>query len=368
MHFKKLHLTNFKGYDKAQIKFHPQLNCIVGSNGAGKTNIMDGLYYSCFTKSYFTNSDQYVVKENTDFFRIESELEENDKSFKIVIKAPNSGRKSLEVNQVEIAKRTDFIGQFPAVMIAPDDNQIILGSSELRRKFMSACIGQYNPGYLNVLLPYQKLVRQRNATLKDFRKKGRTDETLLSVLDEQMISLGSLLFSHRKEFIRAFKPIFNRVHSELVKDAEDVSIDYQSQLDEFKMEYGLKSNRKKDLITARTNFGPHKDDLDFLINGQPLKSIGSQGQQKSYLVALKLAQYAIIKEKTKKLPFLFLDDLFDKFDENRVLKLIELIQSGEFGQVFMTDTHEDRIESLLKMHNLDHQLIKVTEGKISYGN
>ncbi|MEZ5002676.1 MAG: DNA replication and repair protein RecF [Chitinophagales bacterium] len=368
MFFKNLKLINFKGYENASVSFHPQLNCIVGQNGAGKTNLMDALYYSCFTKSYFSNSDQFVVKENTDFFRIECNLKADDKDCSIVIKAPGVGRKSLELNHVEIIKRTDFIGQFPAVMIAPDDNQIILGSSDLRRKFMSACIGQYNPDYLEVLLPYQKLVRQRNAALKEFRKKGRIDETLLTVLDEQMISLGALLFEYRKEFIKAFKPIFSEVHGNLVHNAEQVDIEYQSQLDVHSMENGLKVNKKKDLLTARSNFGPHKDDLDFLINGQPLKAVGSQGQQKSFLVSLKIAQYEIIKEKTRKLPFLFLDDLFDKFDETRVVKLIELIQQGSFGQVFITDTHEYRIESLLKLHNLEHQLIIVDKGNIGYGN
>ncbi len=368
MNFKNIHLVNFKCYNECNVDFHPLINCIVGANGAGKTNLMDALYYSCFTKSYFTNSDQFVIQENAAFFRIESLLKEDDKVYKVVVKAPLKGKKSLALNDVDIHKRTDFIGQFPAVMIAPDDNQIILGGSELRRKFMSASIGQYNSGYLKVLLPYQKIVRQRNAALKHFLKRGKVDETLLTTINEQMIYHGSLLYSHRKEFIKSFQPIFNSVHQDLVENSEKVSIQYQSKLDEMRFEIGLNENRRKDLATARSNFGPHKDDLLFRINGRPLKSVGSQGQQKSYLVALKLAQYQIIKDKTLKSPFLFLDDLFDKFDEYRILKLVELIKAGNFGQVFITDTHENRIESLLKKHNLEHQLIIVENANIKYGN
>ena len=333
----------------------------------GKTNLLDALYYSCFTKSYFSSSDQYIFKEGQRFFRIEGKIEKEGVAEELVIKMPVNGRKSLEINHVEVPRRLDYLGKFTGVMIAPDDNQIILGSSELRRKFINNCISQYRPGYLKVLLPYQKLVRQRNAALKQFLKKGRQDLVLLDTLDEQMVELGSLIYSHRKEFINNFLPVFLENHSALVGNKEAVNIDYDSQLNEVRMDVGLKQSRQKDLITARSNYGPHKDDLKFLMENQPIKNIGSQGQQKSFLVALKLAQYTLIKKNTNQDPFLFLDDLFDKFDESRVQLLIKLIKSNEIGQVFLTDTHPERIKNLLEQNNIEHLLIQVDDAVLSYG-
>lgn len=367
MIFKSIKATNFKGYHQIGVTFHPSINCIVGANGAGKTNLMDALYYSCFLKSYFTSSDQFVLKEAAQFFRLESKIDVNDKSHEIVVKMPAGGKKTLNFDGSDVTKRTAYLGKFPAVMIAPDDNQIILGGSELRRKFISACIAQYNMGYLQALLPYQKILRQRNAALKNFQKSGRVDETLLAAIDEQMIQHGNLLFSHRKEFINNFQPIFETIHQQLVNNSEPIEIAYKSQVEADRMEIGLQQNRQKDLITCRTNFGPHKDDLIFILKGQPLKSIGSQGQQKSYLLALKLAQYKLIQDKAKKNPFLFLDDIFDKFDEHRVLYLLAMLKNNQFGQVFITDTHEERVKSLLEKHNLDFQLIQVANGAIING-
>jgi len=339
----------------------------VGNNGMGKTNLLDALYYSCFTKSYFVNNDQLICKEGTSFFRIEGVIDDDENRQNFVVKMPINGKKSLEINQVELTRRLDYLGKFTGVMIAPDDNQIILGSSELRRKFISNCISQYRLGYLNVLLPYQNLIKQRNAALKQFQKRGKVDAVLLDTLDERMIEYGNLIFSHRKEFMKLFLPIFMKHHNFLVEDKEMVSIEYDSQLNEVRMEAGLVQSRQKDLITARSNFGPHKDDLKFLIHGQPLKSIGSQGQQKSFLVALKLAQYSLIKMQTNKSPFLFLDDLFDKFDQSRVDKLIELVRTDAIGQVFITDTHPKRIVDLLTKNQINYQLMSIDKAMLSYG-
>ena len=262
------------------------------------------MYYICFTKSYFSSSDQFTFKKDSDFFRIEAFLE-NEEASQVVIKAPVNGKKTIEVNNVPVSKRTDYLGKFNAVMIAPNDNLIILGGSELRRKFMSGSIGQYNSGYLQVLFQYQKILKQRNAALKQFQKRGRVDEVLLETLNEQLIESGSLVFSHRKEFIKAFLPLFNEKYRLVSDHSEKVAIEYMSSLDRDKLEQLLSMSKEKDLITCRTNQGPHKDDLVFKLNNQPLKSIGSQGQQKSFLMAFKLAQYDLIAYKTKKYPFYF---------------------------------------------------------------
>jgi DNA replication and repair protein RecF len=365
--FLSLKLTNFKGYENLSVDFHPKVNCIVGNNGMGKTNLLDALYYSCFTKSYFVSNDLFICKEGSSFFRIEGVIEDDGNHQKFAVKMPINGKKLLEINSVELTRRLDYLGKFTGVMIAPDDNQIILGASELRRKFISSCISQYRLGYLNVLLPYQNLIKQRNAALKQFQKKGKVDLVLLDTLDDRLIEFGNLIFSHRKEYMKLFLPIFNHYHQFLVGDKEVVSLEYESQLNEVRMEIGLNQSRQKDLITARSNFGPHKDDLKFLIHGQPLKSVGSQGQQKSFLVALKLAQYSLIKMQTQKAPFLFLDDLFDKFDQSRLDKLIELVRTEEIGQVFITDTHPKRIVDLLTQNAINYQLMTIDKGMLSYG-
>lgn len=367
MKFISLKLTNFKGYENLEVDFHPKVNCIVGNNGMGKTNLLDALYYCCFTKSYFISNDQLVCKNGSSFFRIEGKIEDEDYQHQAVIKMPINGKKSFEINRTEIVKRINYLGKFTAVMIAPDDNQIILGNSELRRKLINSSISQYSFDYLNILLPYQNLIKQRNAALKQFQKRGKIDALLLDALDEQLANFGNLIFNHRKAFIESFLPIFLKHHFFLVNDKEEVAIEYESQLNEMPMEIGLAQSRQKDLITARSNFGPHKDDLKFMINGQALKSSGSQGQQKSFLVALKLAQYTLIKEQTKKSPFLFLDDLFDKFDQSRVDKLIELVRSDAIGQVFITDTHPERIVALLNQNDMNYQLMRIENAKLSYG-
>ncbi|MCP4120380.1 MAG: DNA replication/repair protein RecF [Bacteroidetes bacterium] len=367
MHFDSIHLINYKCYIDARVDLHPMLNCIVGQNGAGKTNLMDALYYTCFAKSYFTHKDQFVLRKGADFIRLEANLQIDNADMKIAVKVPSSGKKEIIVNGQPVERLSEHAGKFPAVMIAPDDNQIILGGSELRRKFMDGCISQYSNGYLIALLKYHKLLKQRNAALKHFRRTGRTDEVLLDSLDLQMLPLAILLHEERKDFMKAFVPYFTARYADIAGKEELTTIDYRSELTSVNVKDLMEASRREDLAAGRTLIGPHRDDLVFRISGSPVKSVGSQGQQKSFLVALKMAQYALIEKKRGFKPFLFLDDLFDKFDAHRVEHLMRMVSEGYFGQVFITDTHEERVSGIVKKYNLEHRIIKIESATISNG-
>ena len=364
MIFQSIQLTNYKCYSHVAVDFHPTLNCIVGSNGAGKTNLLDALYYCCFTKSYFSSSDQYVIRYGVDFIRIDAQILDDDETLHVVIRTRAGESKSIDINDTPIGRRSDFIGKFNAVMIAPDDNQIILGGSEVRRKFMDGCIGQYDPIYLRNLLDNQKLLRQRNALLKQNLKTRNLDRVLLETLDERLVLHGDLIHHARKTFTHEFFPVFIDKFNTIAGLEEEVEIEYFSQLQKGSMSNLMKGNLEQDILTGRSSIGPHKDDLKFSIFNRPLKITGSQGQQKSFLVALKLAQYDIIERHKKQKPFLFLDDLFDKFDNERVAHIMELVQQGHFGQVFITDTNEERMVDILKKYNLEHRMIPIKNAGI----
>lgn len=364
MIFQSIKLTNFKCYASADVAFHPSLNCIVGNNGSGKTNLLDALYYCCFTKSYFYGTDQFVYRDGSDFFRIDARLEADGEQYRAEIKAPLNGSKQIVLNGAAVARRSDYIGRFNAVMIAPDDNQIILGGSEGRRKFMDGSIGQYDAEYLRNLIRYQKLLRQRNALLKQFRKTGRMDSILLETLDERLSAGGETIYHARKTFIGEFVPLFLKAFHGVAGAGETPRVEYASQLDEDRLEDLLERHREDDKAAGRTGFGPHKDDLKCFVFDRPIKQTGSQGQQKSFLVALKLAQYELIETKRGQKPLLFLDDLRDKFDPVRTGHILSMISENRFGQVFITDTSSDRLTAILKNHNLDYSLFRIDDAQI----
>lgn len=349
------------------MSFHPALNCIVGPNGAGKTNLMDALYFSCFTKSYFTSQDQFVLREGAPFLRVVGRIETEDGVDELVVKMPAGGRKEISVNAQDLQRLSDLIGRYPAVMIAPDDNQLILGGSEGRRKFLDGCLSMLDHQYLTDLLHYLKLLKRRNALLKQFLREGRQDLLVLEGIDVQLAPPGDRLRSARTAFIGRFTAGFEGHYRDISGGREVPGVTYQSDDAHMAMADLLLRNRSADLAAGRSLVGPHRDDLLFTLDEKPLKTVGSQGQQKSFLVALKLAQYDLIRKENKVAPFLFLDDLFDKFDAQRVEHLVTMIADGRFGQVFITDTHEGRMSALLKKHKVQAGIIRVQEGMISYG-
>ena len=343
----QIKLTNYKNYTFKAFSFCEKLNFIVGNNGTGKTNLLDAIYYSCFTKSYLTSSDLMVVNFDNDFFRIETHFLFSNDNQLLEIKYLKQEKKEVFLNKAKVEKQAEFIGKFPCVIITPDDNQLILGGSEVRRKFIDGTLSQFSSKYLYNLITYNKLLVQRNALLKSFFDNRTFDKTLLEVYNEKLIECGNLIFEYRKSFLIRFLPIFNRIYHQIFDGNESIQITYDSCLLQNDFKEVLQNNEHQDRSAQRTTKGIHTDDLVFELNGFPVKKIGSQGQQKTFLLSLKLAQYELLKLEKQMPPLLLLDDIFDKLDVERIAKLFELINSDHFGQVFITDTNEATIQSLI---------------------
>ncbi len=360
MYLKNIQLSNFKSYEEAEFSFNGNVNAIVGKNGSGKTNLLDAIYYLSFCKSYFSAQDIFSVRFDTDYFAIHGTFcqRESDNSAHISCTYKN-GHKSMRANKKEYPRLSAHIGQYPVVMVSPYDSEIIHGGSEVRRKFFDAVISQFDAEYLQELISYRKLLQQRNALLKKMLDERHFEETLLSILDEQMSPLGQQIFERRKTFITEIQPIFQKHYEQLTKDAENVEILYQSGLMDHTFEAGIQENWTTDAKTGFSNFGPHKDDFLFLLNGQPVKRFGSQGQQKSFSLAMRLAQFDYCFGQKRIKPILLLDDIFDKLDRNRISELLNMVGNDHFGQVFITDTDENRVHQILGEHHIAHQIIEI---------
>ncbi len=329
----------------------------------GKTNMLDAIYYVCIGKSYFTSSDKNVMNKAADFFRIVSELD-YDKAQEVIVKVKPSQLKSIEVNSVKLEKISDHIGSNPVVMIAPIDIQLLLEGSEPRRLFMNNSIVQYSKAYLHNLLVYNRLLKQRNALLKQFNEKRFFDKTLLESISERMYEPASIIYKERLNFVNNISPIFEETYREISGDQEKCSLTYKSQLEHQDLETIFANNFDKDRILVRTSAGVHKDDIVFIMNDDPLKTFASQGQLKSFILSLKLAQYHLLHKVVGKKPILLLDDLFDKLDTNRVTYLLQRLTNGTFGQVFISDTDNDRIPSILKSMSVKYQTLEIKNGKV----
>ncbi len=368
MFLNKLTLLNFKNHASLSLPFSKKINCFIGKNGSGKTNIIDSVYYLCLTKSYFNNVDQQNILFGQDFFRLDGELNKvvgdntsNDsthENFHITYKLPSNKRKELIVNDNIIPKLSDHIGNFPCIIISPDDSQLILGSSEERRKFLDGTISQINHQYLEWLIVYTKLLAQRNAALKQFAETKRPDRQLLESYDKQLIPLGTNIHQARKVVMAKLQPVFQSFYKEISLEREMVSFSYYSQLNDKPFDELLQGSLQKDLMLQRTDVGIHKDDMEFFISPQTpegglnannkMKKFGSQGQQKSFIISMKFAQYELIKQAASHKPLLLIDDIFDKLDNDRSRQLIDLIASDAFGQVFLTDTDDAHIRETLQ--------------------
>ena len=359
MYLQKLSLVNFKNMSSQVFDFQEKINCFVGDNGIGKTNILDAIYYLSFTKSYFNPVALQNIKHGEDFFMIEgSYLLENRKE-KIVCSLKKGQKKILKRNDKSYTKFSDHIGQLPLVIISPADRDLIVEGSDTRRKFIDGVISQQDKEYLQSLIQYTKVISQRNALLKYFAANRTFDALNLKIYDDQLITLGTIIYERRKSFLEKFTPIFKEKYQTISKDKESVNLTYKSQLHNMSFEGLLQQNLAKDKLLQYTSVGIHKDDLSFDIGDFPIKKFGSQGQQKSYLIALKLAQFQFIKEQSKLVPILLLDDVFDKLDEHRVSQIIALVNKDEFGQIFITDTHAERTENVIKQSNKPYQIFKL---------
>jgi DNA replication and repair protein RecF len=346
MFLKSLSLIQFKNHEEQQFSFTSGINCLVGENGVGKTNVLDAIYYLTFCKSYFNPIDSQNILHGEGFFVVQGEFDREGKSEVIHCGLKKGQKKSFKRNKKEYERLADHIGLFPLVMVTPSDTELIHNGSELRRKFIDGVISQFNKSYLDHLLNYNRAVAQRNAFLKRLAEERRTDDATLEVWDMQLEQYGTPIFEARKEFLQGFIPIFQKYYDMLGQGREEVSLDYDSQLTDIALDKLLEENRSKDYRLTYTSVGIHKDDLAFLINGHPLKKFGSQGQQKSFVVALKLAQFDYIKEQKGIKPLILLDDIFDKLDPSRVKALLQLVSEDHFGQIFVTDANKERMNEL----------------------
>lgn len=367
MFVKSLKVANFKNHEEKSFDFSPEINCFVGNNGAGKTNILDALHYLSVGKSFLGNQDSQNILNDTDFFGIEAEIEGDEKNDIIKILLPKDGKKTIKKNDKTYERIADHIGFLPSVMISPYDANLISDGGESRRKFLDAMISQTDSEYLFNLIQYQKTLQQRNALLKYFSKNRTFDADSLEIYNEPLTKFGAKIFKKRQEFVTSILPTIQHFYEIISKGNEKVTVVYESDLLEGidttqpdkTMEHLLTVNLEKDRILTYTSKGIHKDDLKFEMNGTLIKKFGSQGQQKSFLIALKLAQIKRIKDITQKNPILLLDDIFDKLDDNRVSQLIELVNEQNFGQIFITDTHRERTESVVKRINEESKIFEI---------
>ena len=360
MFLKSLKLTNFKSYEEAEFSFDENVNGIVGRNGSGKTNLLDAIYYLSFCKSYFSAQDVFSVRFDTDFFAIHGEFHNTETQNNTQVSCTyKNGHKSMRANKKEYSRLSAHIGLFPVVMVSPYDSDIIHGGSELRRKFFDTIISQFDAEYLQQLISYRKLLMQRNALLKQMFESRKIDASICQIIDEQMIPLGNFIFTRRQDFIQNISPIFQKHYQQLSDGRETVEIQYQSGLLESTYEAGLQGASVADARSGFSNFGVHKDDFLFLINGQPVKRYGSQGQQKSFSLALRLAQFDYSYERKKIKPILLLDDIFDKLDKARISELLNMVGQDHFGQVFISDTDENRVKQILGEFGIQHRILKI---------
>ncbi|MDR2123345.1 MAG: DNA replication and repair protein RecF [Flavobacteriaceae bacterium] len=356
MHLKDLRLFNFKNFTEKTFSFSEKINCFVGNNGVGKTNVLDAVHYLSLTKSCLNYSDLDNIRFGGNFFSLEGGFIEDHNEDNIKLFVQSGQKKVIKRNNKAYEKLSDHIGKYPCVMISPYDQNLITEGSEFRRKFIDGVISQINTEYLHFLLRYQKALAQRNALLKIFIANNTFDALSLESYDKELIENGSRIFQIRKEFIQMYLPVFCEFYSVLSQKEETVRIRYVSDLDTNDFQAILKENLIKDRASAHTTRGIHKDDLIFNLFDYPIKKFGSQGQQKSFLISLKLAQLQIIKEYSRKNPILLMDDIFDKLDEHRVAQLVKLVHQKEFGQIFLSDTHQDRTEKIVKQISTDYQV------------
>lgn len=358
MHLEKIHLVNFKNFGDKTFEFSSKINAFVGDNGIGKTNVLDAVYYLSFFKSYFNYIDAQNIRFGEEFFFLEGWFRKKNKEEWVQVRVKKKEKKQVQRNKKNYERIADHIGAFPVVIISPADRDLIAEGSDVRRKFIDRIISQSDASYLSDLIQYNKVLHQRNSLLKYFAVNRIFDKIQLSFYDEKILKLSQNIYPKRIKFLEGFLPIFQDYYSRISTGKENVGIEYKSDLLRDKDNY-LSLSLEKDKVLQYTSVGIHKDDLKFTIGNHNVKKFGSQGQQKSFLIALKLTELLMIKNKTGITPILLLDDIFDKLDENRVEQLIGLVNDENFGQIFLSDTHPGRTINVLAKINEEHKVFEL---------
>ena len=363
MYIRRLSLVNFKNIRQAEIDFSPKINCFIGANGAGKTNILDAIYFLSYCKSHSNNVDSQSITHGQDFFVIQGDYsmsEEREESIYCGLK--RNKKKQFKRNQKEYTRLSDHIGLIPLVIVSPDDQTLINGASEERRRFVDSIISQYDRQYLNLLIRYNSALQQKNSLL---RQDEMPSAEMFDLWDAQLAQLGESIYQTRVSFLEKFVPLFQKYYSFLSSNNEKVTLAYESQLNDSKLYDVLVARRERDFYLGYTTAGIHRDDLSMNIDEYPIKRVGSQGQNKTFLVALKLAQFSFLKETSASTPLLLFDDIFDKLDSSRVSQIIRLVSEDTFGQIFITDTNREHIDEILGMLDYESKIFSVGGGEVS---
>jgi len=359
MQLKHISIVNFKNIEQAELSFSPKINCFIGNNGMGKTNLLDAIYYLSFCKSFTNTIDVQNIRHDTDFFVIQGSFYRLEKEENVYCGLKRKQRKQFKINKKEYERLSDHIGFLPLVLISPADEVFISGGSDERRRFMDSVISQFNKHYLTELIKYNNALQQRNNLLKDSRQQ---DPLVYDIWEEQLVTAGTYLHQVRKAFIDEFIPTFQNYFTGITVGNESVELLYRSQLENCNFTAALQQSRERDRILGFTTAGAHKDDLEMTLDGYPVKRTGSQGQNKSFLIALKFAQFDFLKKESGLTPLLLLDDIFDKLDAQRVSRIIELVSGNEFGQIFITDTNRQHLDHVLEKYGGESSCFTVENG------
>lgn len=363
MHFENLSLQNFKNFEQIEFDFCEGINCFVGANGVGKTNLLDALHYLSQTKSAFNAIDHQNIRRKADYFVINAGLHSGDAPKALHLSLKRGEKKVFKVNKQEYDKIRDHIGQLPVVLMTPYDTDLIREGSEVRRRFFDSLISQFDAEYLRDLMRYTQLLKQRNALLKQFAEANQPlDHDRIEPFDHAVLLTGRKLFEKREAISRAFQPLFEGHYTALTQGREHATFVYKSDLAAADFEETYRANRQRDLLMQRTTLGVHKDDYVTLLDEQSVKKFGSQGQQKSYVIAMKLAQFDLIKARKGEAPVLLLDDIFDKLDDGRIGRLMDLVAGNQFGQLFVTDARPERTMQLFGKLDCDMFVFEVKSG------
>ena len=349
MYLEHLSLINYKNFEADQFTFDSSINCLVGRNGSGKTTILDAIYHLAFTKSYFNPQSTQNVRHGAELFTLEGKFKINEKDFDLFVGFKKGTKKTVKLNGKTYERISDHIGKIPLVIISPADRDLISEGSETRRKFIDSIISQSDSDYLNALLKYNQALSQRNSLLKYFANNNVFQKDTLALYDKLLIENGSIIFEKRNDFLNHFSKHFIEQYKSISPiESEIVEVKYDSELLKTDFKTLLERSLSKDRLLQYTSAGIHKDDLMLLLNGYPIKKFGSQGQQKSFLIALRFAQYAFLKNQKNQKPIVLLDDIFDKLDDQRVMRLVALVENDFFGQLFISDTNSKRTEEVVK--------------------
>ena len=365
MRLGKLHLLNFKNYAEADVRFEGQIHCFLGRNGSGKTNLLEAIHYLSFTRGASSNPDAANIRQGSDLFLVRGEFEMDGKKREVTCTFGAEKKKKMAEDGKEYTRFSEHIGKYPLVIVTPGDIELVWNSGEVRRKFVDTLLSQLDKEYLDKLMVYQTHLRQRNGLLRMYSESRAIDRELLATYDERLVDAANFLHARRREFVNQLVPRVEKHYSFLVNGAGELpGIQYESDLDTLDLKQELISRLDRDVILGRTSVGIHRDDFRFTLQGQELRNYGSQGQQKSFLIALKLAEFDCLVKRNGFKPLLLLDDIFDKLDDERIVQLMKLVAGGSFGQIFITDARPDRTLDTLNEGGILAQRFLIEDGTL----